>query len=76
MVIAAKLTRQTHRIAIQLHLVAVHFSLQAASSETFGYTLVYTAICYVMSAPIFATRVQLMTDKTKVTKKLVFKCGK
>jgi hypothetical protein len=40
----AKLTKLTHRIAIQLHLVAesctiLQFSLQAASSETFGYNL-------------------------------------
>jgi hypothetical protein len=35
---AAKLTRMTHKIAILLHL---QFSLQAASSETFGYTLLY-----------------------------------
>jgi len=42
---AIKLTRLTHKIAIQLHLVAENyhfqFSLQAASPETFGYTLVY-----------------------------------
>jgi hypothetical protein len=42
---AAKLTRLTHKIAIQLHEVAglyhSQFSLQAASPETFGYTLVY-----------------------------------
>jgi len=41
---AAKLTRLIHRIAIQLHLVAelyhLQFSLQAASPETFGYSLV------------------------------------
>jgi hypothetical protein len=41
---AAKLTRLTHQIAIQLHLVAesctICSSLQAASPETFGYTLV------------------------------------
>jgi len=40
-----KLTRLTHKIAIQLHLMAVscyhlQFPLQAASPETFGYTLV------------------------------------
>jgi hypothetical protein len=40
---ATKLTRLTHKIAIQLHLVAescyhLKFSLQAASPETFGYT--------------------------------------
>jgi hypothetical protein len=38
----AKLTRQTHKIAIQLYLVAelnLQFSLQEASSKTFGYTL-------------------------------------
>jgi hypothetical protein len=39
---AVKLTRLTHKIAIQLHLVAeiyhLQFSLQAASPETFGYT--------------------------------------
>jgi hypothetical protein len=44
---AAKLTRLTHEIAIQLHLVAEScticssLSLQAASPETFEYTLVY-----------------------------------
>jgi hypothetical protein len=41
---AAKLTRLTHKIAIQLHIVRelyyLHFSRQAASPETFGYTLV------------------------------------
>jgi len=42
---AAKLTRLTHSIAIQLYLVAesctiCSFRLQAASPETFGYTLV------------------------------------
>jgi hypothetical protein len=41
---AAKLTRLTHKIAIQLHLVAescyhLQFSLQEASPENFGYTL-------------------------------------
>jgi len=40
----AKFTRLTHKIAIQLHLVAENcttfqFSLQAAGPETFGYTL-------------------------------------
>jgi hypothetical protein len=34
---AAKLTRLTHKITIKLQ-----FSLQAASPETFGYTLVFT----------------------------------
>jgi hypothetical protein len=42
---AANLTRLTHKITIQLHLVAVklyhlQFSLQVASPETSGYTLV------------------------------------
>jgi hypothetical protein len=42
---AAKLTRLTHKIAIQLHLVAqslyhLQFSLQAASPATFGYSVV------------------------------------
>jgi hypothetical protein len=43
---AAKLTGLAHKIAIQLQLVAescmyhLKFSLQAASPETFGYTLV------------------------------------
>jgi len=41
---AAKLARLTHKIAIQLHPVTelyhLHFSLQVASPETFGYTLV------------------------------------
>jgi hypothetical protein len=40
----AKLTRLTHKIAMQSHLVVesyhLQFSLQAASPETFGYTLV------------------------------------
>jgi hypothetical protein len=35
----------THKIVIKLHLVAelyhLQFSLQAASPETFGYTLIY-----------------------------------
>jgi hypothetical protein len=43
---AAKLTRLTHRIAIQLapsgkELYYFHFLLQAASPGTFGYTLVF-----------------------------------
>jgi len=42
---AAKLTRLTHKRAIQLNLVAesctiLKFSLQVASPETFGYTLI------------------------------------
>jgi hypothetical protein len=45
-VMAAKLARLTHKIAIQLHLVQqlyhLQFSLQAASSETFGHTVVYS----------------------------------
>jgi hypothetical protein len=36
---AAKLTRLTHKILIQLHLYHLEFSIQAASPETFGYTL-------------------------------------
>jgi hypothetical protein len=40
---AAKLTRLIHKKAIQVHLVTelyhLQFSLQAASPETFGYTL-------------------------------------
>jgi hypothetical protein len=50
-VMAAKLTRLTERIAIQLHLVAERcticssqFSFQAASPETFGYTLVWQPV--------------------------------
>jgi hypothetical protein len=45
---AAKLTILTNKIAIQLHLVAEScticssLSLQAASPETFGYTVVQT----------------------------------
>jgi len=44
---AAKVTRLTHKIAIQMHVMAescitLRFSLQAASPETFGYTLVYS----------------------------------
>jgi len=38
-----KLTRRTHKVAIKLRLVAescTQFSLQAASAETFGYTLI------------------------------------
>jgi hypothetical protein len=43
---AAKLTILTHKIATQLHLVAeslyhLQFLLQVASTETFGYNLVY-----------------------------------
>jgi hypothetical protein len=45
---AAKLTRLTHKIAIQLHLVAelyhLEFLFQAASLDTFGYTLVYSSV--------------------------------
>jgi len=40
---AAKLTRLTHKIAIQVHIMSescTTFSLQAASLGTFGYTLV------------------------------------
>jgi hypothetical protein len=42
----AKLTKVTHKIAIQVHLAAENcttweFSLQEASPETFGYTLVH-----------------------------------
>jgi hypothetical protein len=38
---AAKLTRLTHKIAIQLHLVyLLQFLLQSASPETFGYNLI------------------------------------
>jgi hypothetical protein len=41
---AAKLTRLTHKIAMQLHIVAelyhLQFWLQAARPETFGYILV------------------------------------
>jgi len=41
----AKITRLTHKIAIQLQLVRelyqLHFSLQAASPETFEYTVVF-----------------------------------
>jgi len=49
---AAKLTILTHKIAIQLHLMAerelyyLQFLLQAASPETFGYILVF-----VLSSP-------------------------
>jgi hypothetical protein len=43
---AAKLTRLTHKIATQLHLVAeslhLQFSLQAASPETFGRPHIYS----------------------------------
>jgi hypothetical protein len=42
-VMAAKLTRLTHKIVIHLQRELYHlqFSLQAASPETFGYTLVH-----------------------------------
>jgi hypothetical protein len=40
-VMATKLTILTHKIAIQLHLYHLQFSLQTASPETFGYTLVH-----------------------------------
>jgi hypothetical protein len=45
-VMSAKLTRLTHKIAIQLHVVAESCTIcssrpQATSPETFGYTLVY-----------------------------------
>jgi len=43
----AKLTSLTHKIAIQLHsgreMFHLQFSLQVASPETFGYTLVFVA---------------------------------
>jgi len=47
---ATKLTRQTHKIAIQLHLVAeslyhLQFSLQETISETFGYTFAPAHVC-------------------------------
>jgi hypothetical protein len=43
---AVKLTRQTHRIAIQLHLVAESCTIcssrpKAASPVTYGYTLIH-----------------------------------
>jgi hypothetical protein len=45
---AAKLTRLTHKVAIQLHLVTelyhLQFSLQAAIPETFVYTVVLKEI--------------------------------
>jgi hypothetical protein len=43
-VMAAKLIRLTHKIEIQLHLVA-ESSLHAASPETFGYTAVCMYVC-------------------------------
>jgi hypothetical protein len=47
---AAKLTRLTHKMAIQMHtgkeLCHLQFSLQAAGPETFGYNLVYFIECY------------------------------
>jgi len=47
---AAKVTRLTHKIAIQLHLFGkqlyhLQLSLQVASPETFGYTLVHCTCC-------------------------------
>jgi hypothetical protein len=53
---AAKLTRLTHKIAIQLHLVAesLQFSLQAASPETSGYTLVLSSyLCPILPSGSF-----------------------
>jgi hypothetical protein len=56
---AAKLTRLTHKIAIQLHLVAqlyhLRFSLEAASPEISGYTVVYlqrkwSKLCVIMAS--------------------------
>jgi len=41
---AAKLTRLTHEIAIQRELYHIQFSFQAASPETFGYTLVLNKV--------------------------------
>jgi hypothetical protein len=65
-VIAAKLSRLTHKIAIQLHLMAelwhLQFSLQAASPETFGYTLVFQSghftlfCCLVWCLPLFESK--------------------
>jgi hypothetical protein len=47
---AAKLIKLTHKIVIQLHLVAESCTIcssrsKAASPETFGYTLVYSDRC-------------------------------
>jgi len=61
---AAKLTRLTHKIAIQLNLVTkscnhLQFSLQATSPETFGFTLVRVVtfrvimICFVRVIHLF-----------------------
>jgi len=51
MVTKAKLTKLTHKIAIQLHpapsgreLFHLQYLSQAASPETFGYTLVYVHV--------------------------------
>jgi hypothetical protein len=41
---AAKLIRLTHKIAIQLHLYHLQFSLQAASPGSFGFTVICAAI--------------------------------
>jgi hypothetical protein len=45
---ATKHIRLTHKIAIQLHLVAelyhLQFSLQATSLETFGFTIVHANV--------------------------------
>jgi hypothetical protein len=66
-VMAAKLTRLSHKIAIQLHLVAESCticssrSVQAASPETFGYTLVYSTLA-VQSYAWYL----LCTEKVKV----------
>jgi hypothetical protein len=47
-VMAAKLTRQTHKLAMQLHLVAeiyhFQFSLQAASPDAFGYIFIHSSM--------------------------------
>jgi len=53
---AAKLTRLTHKIVTQLHIVAESCTIcssrsRAAGSETFGYTLVFW--CVNMASNLF-----------------------
>jgi hypothetical protein len=58
---AAKLTRLTHRIAIQLHLMSgrelyhLQFSLRAASLETCGYIIVYYVVKVMLSLCLSTT---------------------
>jgi hypothetical protein len=60
-VMAAKLTGLSHKIAIQLELCHLRFSLQVVSPETFGYTLVQVLqtfqnqmLCHIKKTNTFA----------------------